>query len=131
MKKRLLVCAALLLCAGLLLAGCAGVAETPEEAVLTPTQSPAPTQEPVSPAPSMPSPAESAKSPLARIEEQKEAMKAFLLEHQTEMDMSMTFAKKQCLCIIPITIEQKHFTQITPSSIKPVYWMIPSSTMYM
>ena len=86
MKKRLLVCAVLLLCAGLLLSGCAGVAETPEEAVLTPTQSPAPTQEPVSPAPSMPSPAENAKSPLARIEEQKEAMKAFLLEHQTEME---------------------------------------------
>ena len=86
MKKRLMVCALLLLCAGLLLPGCAGAAETPEEAVLTPTQSPAPTQEPVSPAPSMPSPAESAKSPLARIDEQEEAMKAFLLEHQTEME---------------------------------------------
>ena len=86
MKKCLLVCAALLLCAGLLLPGCAGAAETPEEAVLTPTQSPAPTQEPVSPAPSMLSPAENAKSPLARIDEQEEAMKAFLLEHQTEME---------------------------------------------
>ena len=65
MKKRLLVCAVLLLCAGLLLSGCAGVAETPEEAVLTP---------------------ESGKSHLARIDEQEEAMKAFLLEHQTEME---------------------------------------------
>ncbi len=80
MKKRLMVCALLLLCAGLLLPGCAGAAETPEEAVLTPTQSPAPTQEPV------PSPAESGKSHLARIDEQEEAMKAFLLEHQTEME---------------------------------------------
>ena len=59
MKKRLFCCALLLLCAGLLLSGCAGPANAHEE---------------------------DPKSHLARIEEQEEAMKTFLLEHRTEME---------------------------------------------
>ena len=59
MKKRLFCCALLLLCAGLLLTGCAGATYTHEEIV---------------------------KSQLAQMEEQKDAMKAFLLEHQAEME---------------------------------------------
>ena len=86
MKKLLSLCASLLLCAVLLLAGCAGEAGIPDEMSPPPEQSPVPEQETDSPAPPTPPPTESTESLLARIEEQKEVMKAFLLEHQAEME---------------------------------------------
>ncbi|MBQ6274079.1 MAG: hypothetical protein IJK63_07640 [Oscillospiraceae bacterium] len=85
MKKLLSICAVLLLCATLL-AGCAGEAGTPDEMSPPTEQSPVPEQETDSPAPPTPPPTESTESLLARIEEQKEVMKAFLLEHQAEME---------------------------------------------
>lgn len=86
MKKLLSLCAVLLLCAALLLAGCAGQAGTADEMSPPPGQSPVPEQETGNPAPPTPPPTESTEALLARIKEQKEAMKAFLLAHQAEME---------------------------------------------
>lgn len=86
MKKLLSICAVLLLCAALLLAGCAGEAGAADETSPPPEQSPVPEQETESPAPLTPPPTESTEALLARIEEQEDAMKAFLLEHQAEME---------------------------------------------
>ena len=85
MKKLLSLCVILLLCAALL-AGCAGEVDMPDEMSPPPGQSPVPEQETESPAPLTPPPTESTEALLARIEEQEDAMKAFLLEHQAEME---------------------------------------------
>ena len=85
MKKLLSLCVILLLCAALL-AGCAGEAGAADEMSPPPGQSPVPEQETDRPAPPTPPPTESTEALLARIKEQKEAMKAFLLAHQAEME---------------------------------------------
>ena len=85
MKKLLSLCVILLLCAALL-AGCAGEAGAADEMSPPPGQSPVPEQETGNPAPPTPPPTESTEALLARIKEQKEAMKAFLLAHQAEME---------------------------------------------
>lgn len=86
MKKLLSICASLLLCAVLLLAGCAGEVDMSDETSPPPELRPVPEQETGNPAPPTPPPTESTEALLARIEEQKEVMKAFLLEHQAEME---------------------------------------------
>ena len=85
MKKALSLCVILLLCAALL-AGCAGEVDMSDETSPSPGQRPVPEQETGNPAPPTPPPTESTEALLARIKEQEDAMKAFLLEHQAEME---------------------------------------------